>query len=108
MPDLLALESHGSRWPQVHTPAQIGALSLALAYHPDQTYASYILRGFTEGFHIGANRHQVCLQSCGYRGVTPNCGVKYGLNVSLKAVNTHWVCPPVQVQSSTSCESDRC
>ena len=68
MPDLLALESHGPstnvpRWPRVHTPVQIGALSLALAYHPDQTFASYILKGFTEGFHIGFNRRQVRLRS---------------------------------------------
>ena len=41
------------RWPRCPSPVNVGRLACHLHRHPDREFASYILRGFTEGFRVG-------------------------------------------------------
>ena len=60
MDDLLALEATATGTgpaPFVPaTPLRVAAWSKYLQDHPDQRFANYIVKGITEGFHIGASR----------------------------------------------------
>ena len=47
---------------QPTTPLNVDAWQQALADHPDQTFAQYILRGIQQGFHIGADRSCLSLR----------------------------------------------
>ena len=66
--DLLCLDSYipveqQIQWPRGPTPMQLDNLSPYLSCHPDQSFASYIRRGFVEGFRIGFDRSAVSLHS---------------------------------------------
>ena len=47
---------------QPTTPLNVEAWQQALAVHPDQTFAQYILHGIRQGFHIGADRSCLSLR----------------------------------------------
>ena len=62
--DLLALESHQPptkeatpiALTQITTPLNSEAWQACLQDHPDKDFANYILKGISQGFHIGCNR----------------------------------------------------
>ena len=62
--DLLALESHQPptkeatpiALTQITTPLNSEAWQACLQDHPDKDFANYILKGTSQGFHIGCNR----------------------------------------------------
>ena len=67
MDDLLALEATatgtGPAPFRPATPLKVAAWSKYLEGHPDQGFASYIVRGITQGFHIGASRAAIQFKS---------------------------------------------
>ena len=42
-----------SRWAACSTPIRISILAQSMAGHPDQEFSRFILRGLSDGFHIG-------------------------------------------------------
>ena len=66
MSDLQALEATathaGPQCFQAATPLQLAQWDVALAEHPDQSFAPYIRMGIREGFHIGADLAKLALQ----------------------------------------------
>ena len=50
-------------WPPCPSPVNLSRLAQHLRNHPDQTFASYILHGFSEGFHLGFAHDKTLLQS---------------------------------------------
>ena len=60
LPDLLELEATatglGPSCFRPATPLRLQAWQKALADHPDQPFAQYMLNGIANGFHIGADR----------------------------------------------------
>ena len=66
MSDLQALEATathaGPQCFQAATPLQLAQWDVALAEHPDQSFARYIRMGIREGFHIGADLAKLALQ----------------------------------------------
>ena len=55
----------GHCWPSYHTPIQVDQLVPFLNSHPDKAFATYILDGLTNGFHIGFNYRHCSLHSRG-------------------------------------------
>ena len=68
--DLLTLNSYSSPESQpipaclthITTPLKLEAWDMCLRNHPDRTFASYILSGISQGFHIGFN-HETPIRS---------------------------------------------
>ena len=68
MQDLLQLAANQAPipslfWPRCPTPINVDLLILYLLSHPNQTFASYICTGLSNGFHIGFDRSSTRLQS---------------------------------------------
>ena len=68
MQDLLLLGANQATipplfWPRCPTPINVDLLISYLSSHPDQTFASYIYTGLSNGFHIGFDRSSTRLQS---------------------------------------------
>ena len=68
MQDLLLLAENQAPipplfWPRCPTPINVDLLISYLSSHPDQTFASYICTGLSNGFHIGFDRSSTRLQS---------------------------------------------
>ena len=68
MQDLLLLGANQAPtpplfWPRCPTPINVDLLISYLSSHPDQTFASYIYTGLSNGFHIGFDRSSTRLQS---------------------------------------------
>ena len=69
MSDLHALESKRPLQPGPTglptgciTPLKLPAWRAYMATHPDREFATYILQGISQGFHIGFNRQAVALR----------------------------------------------
>ncbi len=61
--DLLALESASQKPPRAHYPTPVTPISLVnwepyLNSHPDQRFAGFIRRGFSQGFRVGITHPQ--------------------------------------------------
>ena len=50
-------------WPPCPTTLTIPLLSHYLQSHPDQEFSGFVLRGLSEGFHIGCFSQPLCLRS---------------------------------------------
>ena len=76
MDDLLELEATatglGPALFRPATPLKVAAWSAYLRSHPDRRFTNYILNGFTNGFHIGADRKVVTFRASGRNLVQEN------------------------------------
>ncbi len=65
-------------WSRVTTPMRVEEWEEALRTHPDRTYVSYLMRGLSQGFHIGfeygAKNVQTSLKEHEIGGGQPSSG----------------------------------
>lgn len=50
------------RWAQCSTPIRVPALASLLSSHPDLDFVTYVLRGLSDGFHVGFDERMVRLR----------------------------------------------